>query len=502
MNLNINPLLLLDSYKLTHRVEYPIGTNLILSNWTPRGSRTEFKEVVFFGLQYFIKEYLQRRFQEDFFDLPKAKVVAKYKRRVNNYLGQKDFNVSHIEELHDLQYLPIRIKALPEGTKTPLRVPMLTIENTDPRFFWLTNSLETIMSNVLWMPCTSATTAYNYRLVFDKYADKTGADKSFCQWQGHDFSFRGMSGLEAAVLSGAGHLLSFTGSDTIPAVDFLEKYYDCNVEDELVAMSVAATEHSNMQANILYNVAERKLSFEEAEYETIKRLITEIHPSGIISLVLDTFDYYRVLTDILPRLKKEILNRNGKLVVRPDSSPKTPVEIIVGDNDSPTDSPEYKGSIQLLWDTFGGTITDKGLKVLDSHIGLIYGDSITFERQTQILEGLFQKKFASSNVVLGIGSFTYQYVTRDTHQFAVKATYGEVNGQPIIMYKDPKTDSGMKKSARGRVGVFNDANGNLILKDNLSREEVESESNLLNVVFEDGRLVVEQSLSEIRNRLH
>lgn len=499
MSLTINPLFQIDAYKLGHQYEYPEGTNLILSNFTPRGSRTEFEEVVFFGLQYFIKEYLQKQWQEQFFDLPKAKVVEKFKRRMDTFVGPNVIGAKHIEDLHDLGYLPLKIKALPEGTLVPLRVPMLTVENTKPEFFWLTNYVETILSNIIWMPCTSATTAYNYRRVFNDYAVVTGADQSFCQWQGHDFSFRGLSGLEAACLSGAGHLLSFTGTDTIPAIDFLEQYYNADCEKELIGGSVPASEHSVSSLGILNNLETYNGDMVAAEEALLRRLLTEVHPTGIFSYVSDTFDYWTLVTKILPRLKDVIMNRSGKLVIRPDSG--DPVKIVVGDKDSVVGSAEHKGSIQCLWDTFGGTTTAEGYNVLDSHIGLIYGDSITFERQQQILSGLREKGFASSNVVLGIGSFTYQYVTRDTHQFAMKATYGEVDHKTIIMYKDPKTDNGMKKSARGRVGVFRNFKGEIELMDNLSQQEVDSKGNMLKTVFEDGKLLVETSLKQIRQRL-
>jgi nicotinamide phosphoribosyltransferase len=497
--MKISPLLIIDGYKTSHPFEYTKGTNLIQSNWTPRASRTPFNEVVFFGLQYYIKEYLQKSWQENFFDLPKRKVVAAFNRRMNGYLGPNVITTNHIEALHDLQYLPLKIKALDEGTLVPLRVPMLTVENTHPDFFWLTNFIETNLSNVLWMPCTSATTAYNYRKVFNKYADETGSDKSFCQWQGHDFAYRGLPGLEAACLSDAGHLLSFTGTDTIPAIDFFEQYYEADCETELIGGSVPASEHSVSSLGILNNLEKYNGNMEDAEYDLLHHLLTVVHPSGVFSYVSDTFDYWTLVTKILPRLKSVIMSRNGKLVIRPDSG--DPVKIVVGDDNHIIGSNEFKGSIQCLWDIFGGTVTPEGYKVLDSHIGLIYGDSITLDRQEQILGGLKNKGFASSNVVLGIGSYTYQYVTRDTYGFAMKATYGEVNGKPIIMYKDPKTDNGVKKSARGKVGVFRNSNGVIELRDNLSEHDVDSTNNLLKTVFENGRLKWTTSLKEIRNKL-
>lgn len=293
-----------------------------------------------------------------------------------------------------------------------------------------------------------------------------------------------MSGVEDALLSGAAHLLSFAGTDTIPAIDFLETYYNADCEKELVGGSVPATEHSVMCMGTQHD-----------EIQTFERLITKIYPAGIVSIVSDTWDFWQVITGFLPALKEKILARDGKVVIRPDSG--DPVKIIIGDEDAPAGSPAHKGAIECLWETFGGTITEKGYKLLDSHIGLIYGDSINLERQEQILEGLKQKGFASYNVVLGIGSYTYEYVTRDTFGFAMKATYGEVSGEGRAIFKDPKTDDGTKKSAKGLMQVYrNTATGRLELKDECTwEEEAQGE---LKTVFRDGQLLVDHTLEQVR----
>jgi nicotinamide phosphoribosyltransferase len=488
---DINPMCLIDGYKADHRRQYPAGTQYVYSNFTPRQSRMEgVNEVVFFGLQYFIKEYIIDRWNTGFFDRPKEEVLKNYKRRMDNYLGPDSIPIDHIAQLHDLGFLPIRIKALPEGTLVPIGVPVLTIANTDPRFSWLTNYFETLMSNILWKPITSATTAYQYRKVFEQYAQKTGYDKTFIPWQGHDFSFRGMSGNEDALMSGAAHLISFTGSDTIPAIDFLEMYYNADSDKELVAGSVPATEHSVMC-----------MGEKESEIETFRRLITKLYPNGIVSIVSDTWDFWKVMTEFLPKLKTEILARNGRLVIRPDSG--DPVKIICGDLESSYSmitEAQRKGAYELLWDTFGGTVNEKGYKILDPHVGLIYGDSITRGRQIEILKQLEGKGFAFSNGVLGIGSFTYEYVTRDSFGFAMKATWGMVKDVPKDIFKNPKTDSGFKKSAKGLLMVYEGKNGKLKLKDNCSTTE--EMGGLLQVVFENGQLLIETSLAEIRAKIN
>lgn len=481
----MNPLLYTDGYKVDHRRQYPDNTTLVYSNWTPRKSRIKgIEEVVFFGLQYFIKKYILEDFERNFFAQPKEEIVTRYARRINNYLGPNSVGTKHIAALHDLGYIPMVIKALPEGVSVPIRVPMFTMYNTKPEFFWLTNYFETLLSATVWMPCNSATLAKQYRSILDYYAQETASDLAFVDWQGHDFSMRGMAGLEAAMVSSAGHLLSFTGTDTIPTIDFLEEYYNANSDEELVGGSVAATEHSVMC-----------MGTNSGELETFERLVKEVYPAGVVSIVSDTWDLWKVLTEYLPALKETILAREGKVVIRPDSG--DPVDIICGNPNGST-AIEQKGVVESLWETFGGTVNAKGYKELDPHIGAIYGDSITLERATQICERLKQKGFASTNVVLGIGSFTYQYNTRDTFGFAMKATYGEVAGEGREIFKDPITDDGTKKSAKGLVKVEKTAEG-YVLVDQVSWEE--EQTGALKEVFRDGNLLVDWSLAEIRAQI-
>lgn len=481
----MNPLLLTDGYKVDHRRQYPEGTSLVYSNWTPRKSRIAgVEEVVFFGLQYFIKKYIIEDFERYFFAKPKEEVIKQYSRRINNYLGENQVGTDHIAALHDLGYIPMVFKALPEGAGVPIRVPMFTMYNTLPEFFWLTNYFETLLSNVVWLPCNSATIAKEYRRILDKYAAETSSVPEFVNWQGHDFSMRGMGGIDASLASSAAHLLSFTGTDTIPAIEFLEQYYNANSDNELVGGSVPATEHSVMC-----------MGTTEGELETFKRLITDVYPKGIVSIVSDTWDLWKVLTEYLPALKNEITGRDGKVVIRPDSG--NPVDILCGDPNGATEV-ERKGVVELLWDVFGGITNSKGYKELIPQIGAIYGDSITLERAMNICERLKQKGFASTNVVLGIGSFTYQYNTRDTFGFAMKATYGEVNGIGREIFKDPVTDDGTKKSAKGLMKIILE-DGTYKLIDQVSWEE--EQQGELKEVFRDGKLLVDQSLGEIRKRI-
>ncbi len=477
----LNPMTLIDGYKLDHRRQYPRGTTRVYSNWTPRSSRvTGHKKVVYVGGQYFRQRYLVEAFRE-FFQADEDAVCDRYARRVNGYLGPNTIGTDHIRELHRLGYIPLLFREIPEGTEVPLRVPMLTVENTHPDFAWMPNYFETLMSNVMWLPCTSATTALGMRRILDEAARKTGSPPEFTDWQGHDFSFRGLPGPEAAMLSGMGHLLFFTGTDTIPALDLIETYYGVP-EGYLIGGSVAATEHSVMCAG-----------GEDGELETFERLL-DLYPSGILSVVSDTWDLWHVLTDILPQLKGRIMAREGKLVIRPDSG--DPADILCGDPKA-TGAAGW-GVVECLWDIFGGTKTSTGHRLLDPHIGCIYGDSITRERAKEITERLAAKGFASANVVFGIGSYTYQYVTRDTYGFAMKATWVEIDGVGRSIFKTPKTDNGVKNSARGRLAVLADARGELYLVENATAEQ--EAASLLRPVWNSGIALIHETFDVVRAR--
>ncbi|MCO7199970.1 nicotinate phosphoribosyltransferase [Pseudoalteromonas sp. OANN1] len=513
-----------DVYKEFHSRAYHPEVTEVYANFTSRSGKlsnvANNDKVAFVGLQYFIKSYLQEEWQ-DFFAADKHTAVANHRRIMTAMLGYP-VDVGYLEALHDLGYLPLRIKALPEGTLVPYQVPPITVVNTKPGFEWLTNMIETVLSCENWPIQTSATTSVAYLKVFREFAQKTGLPQEIVPFQGHDFSFRGMFGKHAAAMSGFGHLASgLVGTDTIPAVLFAEKYYGADVDKELVGCSVDATEHSVTCSWI-----------QEGEIEFFQYLMREQSPTGILSVVSDTWDFWKLVTEYLPELKAEIMARDGTVVIRPDSG--DPVKILTGFCVSPVseyselvDSQqqaqemamtdgfeayrwqgnyysvephstqlqecEVKGLIECLWDTFGGTVTDKGFKLLDEHIGAIYGDAITLERQRQILQRLMDKGFASK-VVLGIGSYSYQHVTRDTHGSAVKATSVVKNNQRVAIFKEPKTDS-KKRSAKGLLKVER-VNGELICKDNVTEEE--EKQGLLEVVFEDGKLLKETTLSEIR----
>ena len=481
----MNGLLLTDGYKTGHHQQYPKGIEEVYSNWTPRSNKYAPKgcdKVVSFGQQY-VFQWLHDYFQDNFFSKPKAQVCNELKEELSLYLGT-DYNVTHYEELHDLQYLPIKVKSLPEGVEVPIRVPMVTVVNTDKKFYWITNFLETILSTMLWQPMTSASIALLYKRIFKKWTLVTDKENlAFIDFQGHDFSMRGMGGLQSAISSGMGHGAVFLGSDTLPVISSLRKYYDA---EGFVVGSVNATEHSVMCAGT-----------KDDEIGTFRHLM-DTYQTGILSVVSDTWDLWKVLTKYLPELKEEVLARDGKLVIRPDSG--DPVDIICGETRTLGGKlPKDKGVVELLWDIFGGTVNEQGFKVLDSHIGAIYGDSITTERAENICQRLHDKGFASTNVVLGIGSFTYQFNTRDTFGFAMKATSVVVNGERREIFKDPITDDGVKKSAKGLVKV-DVVNGEYVLVDQVTPEQ-ENEGEL-KVIYENGQFVNQVTLEEIRTKVN
>ena len=495
----------LDSYKVGHPFQYPDKTQMVYSNFTCRKSRDEnIKEVVFFGLQPYMMKYLTDEWNNSFFDQPKEDVIARYKRRMDTHLGPDSITTAHLEKLHDLGYMPVSIRAIPEGTLVPISVPCLTIRNLHNQvltnrdgstingneFYWVTNMLETSLSCSIWFPIVNATKALNNRRILERYADATCMNRGFVPFQNHDFSMRGHQCMEAAAISGAAHILSSVGSDTIPGIEFLETYYNADASKEMIAVSVPATEHSVMCAGG---------SNPDEEQETFRRLIQDEYPTGIVSIVSDTWDLWNVLETILPNLKDIIMQRDGKVVIRPDSG--NPVDIICGNPKASRES-ERKGLVECLWDIFGGITNDKGYNTLDSHIGAIYGDGINDKRMEQILSRLEKKGFASDNIVFGIGSFTYSFgISRDTYNAAIKSVAVQIDGEYKAIFKDPITDDGTKKSAKGFCAVLKDQQGNLFLKDNVSFEE--SQNDEMKEVFNGskGGILVEHSLSEIRERM-
>jgi len=428
---------------------YPAGTTKVVSNWTPRKQsyyHSYDTKTVHFGHVYLV--YKLTEIFSNFINATEEERTVGYEM-YERLFPNSAIKVSDWEDLRALGYLPIKIKALDEGTAVNENTPVLTIENTHPDFFWLTNYFETYLSQTLWLGSTNATYARDLRHILEGFLEKTSDNPDGVIYQAHDFSARGMAGHEASLISGIAHLHYFKGSDTMSAVYLREVLYG-----DAPRGIVPATEHAVMCAGGKDN-----------EMETIERLL-ETYPTWVLSIVSDTWDYFGTLTNIYPALKEKIMARDGKVVIRPDSG--NPVDIICGDLSAPYGSPQHKGSLQLLEETFGVTINSKGYKVLDPHVGLIYGDGMNLAMIKQILTRMDLMKFSTENIVFGVGSYQYQYSTRDNFSFVMKATYAEINGKHIQIFKQPKTDSG-KNSHKGLTCVYPD----LTWKDGFSEDQPE-----------------------------
>lgn len=526
---DISPILLTDYYKTVHHKAYRPGMEYLTSYWTPRKSRYENVDyAVFFGLQALIKEHLIRQFNEKFFDKPWEEIEHQYKRIISNTMSEQAADCEHLKALHELGYLPIEIAALPEGTVSSIRVPMMRIANTVAGYGWLVNYLETYISVNLWQAINSATVGHRYRLIANEAYEKTVSDKMIkaipprgCVVTDNlvdfelvivpqtpasgaigDFSMRGMGSIESAIRSSAGHLLSFTSTATIGAICWLEDYYGADCEQGIVGRGLPSMEHSVMET---YG---RGL---EQETECYWHLICDVFKDQTFTIVSDTYDYFRVLTKVLPALKDEIVNREGKVIVRGDSG--DPVDIICGTaHECGGETPEERGTVEILWDTFGGYINEKGYKVLSPSVGCVYGDAINWSRAQSVYKRLEAKGFCAASAILGAGSYSYQYATRDSLGQAYKATDCVIDGEEIAVFKDPATDKAkggeaFKKSQKGLVYVYRDEDGKTAYideldKDSIAKMEAERGENLLRPVYRDGELLVETTLAEVREVLN
>lgn len=501
----INPMLLIDFYKAVHAEMLPKGMTKSVSYYTPRMSRVKrWDKMVFFGLQAFIKTYLIDYFNQYFFEAPEEVVIADYERIMDNSMGKGTYGIQKIKNLHQLGYLPIEIRALKEGSRVNMHVPVFAITNTHPNFAWLPQALESLISAETWHPILAATVGATYRDIVHKYWDMTCDENAPHESAALGaFDFRGEECTESAIKAGGGWCLSFVNTATVPTIPWLEIMYDCDCTKEVVGKGSPSTEHAVMCSN--YAV--------DGDEETfLRRLLTEIYPNTSFSCVLDSYDYWNVVNNILPKLKPEIMNHNGCLLVRGDSGDC--VDVVVR-------------TVLRLGSIFGYTKNNKGYKVLDPHVKAIYGDSITVQRCEEIYKQLEQYGYAACNVVLGVGSFSMQCIeeeetvtvtlpdgtsatgtttvlkpfTRDTFSSCIKATYCEINDKPYPIFKNPK-EGGFKKSQKGCCIVLQNANNDFVFSDGYTWDEACCPQNLLEPVFKDGTLLRTQTLSEIREILH
>jgi nicotinamide phosphoribosyltransferase len=463
-----NLLLLADAYKYAHHKLYIPGTTKIYSYLESRGG--EFSETVFYGLQYFLKEYLEgQAFTQADIDEADETLAAVF--------GRKDvFNKEIFEYILKVHHgrLPVRIKAVPEGSVVPVQNVLMTIENTDPKCYWLTNFLETLLMQV-WYPSTVATLSREVRKVVEQYFEATADDsaKAAIDFVLNDFGFRGVSSVESAGLGGSAHLINFMGSDTVYASIFAKKYYDAQ---KVYGRSVPATEHSIMT-----------LLGEKGEPQIFQHILKS-YPEGIVACVSDSYNIFNAVENLWgTEFKQQVLDRKGTLVVRPDSG--DPVKTL-------------SKIFEILFAKFGFSVNSKGYKVLPPQVRVIQGDGIDMLSIPLLYKSLKQNKISAENLVLGMGGALLQKVNRDTQKFALKCSYAEINGnwvnvkkQPVELNENGQMVESFKTSKAGRLKLVKVA-------DRYQTTDVYSNNydDELQPVFENGTIIKQYSFEQVRKR--
>lgn len=472
--MNENIILLADGYKYAHHKLYTPGTSKIYSYLESRGG--VFPETVFFGLQYFLKKYLE------------GVVITKEKideaeTVLNNIFQRSDvFDRSIFEYIIDQHngHLPIRIKAVPEGLKVPTNNVLMTIENTDPKCFWLTNFLESLLVQI-WYPITVATLSHHVKLVIKEYYEETASPDSYNQIDLvlNDFGLRGVSSVESAGLGDLSHLLSFSGSDTIAGSLFAQKYYDAK---EIYGRSIPATEHSICT-----------LLGEEGELEVFEHVL-DTYPTGTIACVSDSFDIFRACAEYWgTALKEKILSREGVLVIRPDSGDPSFTLLRVFD---------------ILFEKFGFNFNEKGFKVLPPQIRVIQGDGVDLNSIRQIFATLKLNGISAENLFLGMGGALLQKVDRDVNKFALKCSYAEINGVEKLVSKNPielnkygVLQKSFKQSKKGKLKLVKEEGGYKTLQE-IENNDSRAGSDILTTVFENGKILKIYRFEEIKQCLN
>jgi nicotinamide phosphoribosyltransferase len=458
--LNDNLILRTDSYKLTHWKQYPANTESVYSYFESRQGAT-YPETVFFGLQPLL-ETLARGIVVD--DILEANDVAKLHFGNDQIFNWRGWNL--LLERYDGQ-LPLRIKAVPEGTPVPTGNVLMTVENTDPDFYWLTNFVESLLTHV-WYPSTVATASREVKKTLTAWAELTGADPAGIDFQLHDFGYRGVTTDAAAEIGGAAHLINFKGTDTLPAMVFARDHYQADLNS--LAFSVPATEHSVMTS-----------LGREGELQIVNDLL-DTYPTGILSVVSDSYDIYNFVAQLCQEpLKQRILERDGTFVVRPDSGDPSEVALRL---------------VSELWDGFGGTVNARGYRTLNPKVRVLWGDGIGPEDIEKILKKLSYNDFASDNMVFGMGGGLLQKINRDTQRFAFKCSAQYRDGKWVDIQKDPL--HGGKKSKPGRLSLIR-----IPKKDGAYATVPEGSSERpdeLVTVFENGQILRRDTFEEIRER--
>lgn len=451
-----NICLITDSYKVTHHYQYPPNTTTVCSYFESRGGK--FPKTVFFGLQYILKRFLS------------GPVVTKEKIQEAKELYKAHFNADYFNEegwMYILEkhkgHIPLRIKAVPEGTVVPYKNVLFTVENTDPKCFWLTNYFETLLVQV-WYPMTVATNSRYQKEIIARYLEKTADNLEGLPFKLHDFGFRGSTSVEAAGIGGCAHLVNFKGTDTIVGITTARRYYGCDI----AGFSIPAAEHSTITT-----------WGRDGEYEAFKNMLTQF-PSGLVACVSDSYDIWNACEHVWgEQLKDIIVNREGSLVVRPDSG--DPPEVVVK-------------VLNILGNKFGTTKNSKGFKMLPPYLRVIQGDGISYETLEEILENMKKNNWSADNVAFGSGGALLQRMDRDTQKCAFKCSYAVINGKEVNVFKQPITDLG-KKSKKGRLSLECEKGEYKTMEEGKG----DPKKDLLVTVFENGKLLKDYTFEEIRN---
>lgn len=518
MSLFKNPMIAADYYKWGHLVMQPPVATFVATTWTARHfhHHPDCPNTVIFGHQYSLINMLNT-WKKEFFDIDLEGVKNDFYDLVSEtfHADYADAIWKKFEDLHALGHLPISVIGVPEGTLLPVGIPDHIIYCTHPNFAWLPQFLEDMWSANNWLPSTSATTAFYRRQLLKPFVEATCDDPNQLDHMCGDFSLRGHTSLEAGYISGAAHGLSFDRTATIGANVLIQEYYNTgalhmkgtpSLEHSVVEQGVAwmkqkmqtgdlTDEEKALLGKVIYENWEINLL---AEMLFINYLLTKVQPTGVMTYVSDTYDYWGVVTKILPVLKETILGRKGCFSVRPDSG--DPVKIICGDDEADPESPEYRGTLRLLMDIFGHTVNEKGFKELPPQVRMIYGDAITADITKKVCEYCLYNQISLANICFGIGAFTYQYVTRDTRGFAIKATDCVLNGVEIPIYKKPKTDAN-KKSPRGCVAVLETPHSYVMVEDLTIQDAITFPGNVMQLKVDNGKLCKQYTYEEIKQRL-
>ena len=451
----INKTILLnsDSYKYSQYNQYPKGTEYVYSYIESRGG--QWKNTVFFGLQMFIKEYLTKPITKEDILLAEEIITAH---------GEPFYREGweYILENHN-GYLPLKIKAVPEGTVVPVGNVLVTVENTDSNCWWLTSFVETALLRAVWYPTTVCSNSYESKRIILDYLNRTG-DPSLIDFKLHDFGARGVSSLESAGIGGLAHLVNFKGTDTVTSLLYGREYYGIKT----AGFSIPAMEHSTVTS-----------WGREHEVDSYRNMINLYgNPGALVACVSDSYNIYEACQKWGTELKDDVINSGATLVVRPDSG--YPPEVVAN-------------CLQILDEHFGHTVNEKGFKVLN-HVRVIQGDGITQDTIDRILHRMETAGYSADNIAFGQDGKLLQEVDHDTQKFAMKCSSIVVNGVPRDVYKQPITDMG-KESKKGRVTLYKNKTGLFTDVEGSSDAEV-----VLQTVFKDGKLIKEYNFDEIRER--